>query len=239
MLKRCIFPKEIVEMIMLAVDDAPTYGNFVLCSKHTAAVSRKHLKRRQRELKNILPPLMLRTNLDVALQRANIDRNVNDLDGLTMMVMKKMEIGVEKVMHHSGVTTIHRLGDVVEIETECESKIKFNFEEYVLPKGKFLIPIILLPFVNVEIIGTSKIQYFFFWDDIRTILVNNKFYQKIGDECLVYSHGCSGKQKPAPCLLTENFVHTRRMRQTGICIQNKVFKVVMSKSNPIRHVLFV
>lgn len=223
------FPKDLLEVIMLLIDDPPTYGSFARCSRFTASIARKHLRRRQRELKDLLPPLTLRSNLDTVRERLKIVTVTDNQYGLLgsekfflkdEYVLSNMPIQV----HNGGQLPGYiRQADIVEIHVENDMEILIGGTSYIVTRGILSIPVILIPYHDVVTKSACKIQCFFFsseeHNDIHVLMPS---YQRIGDYVLVYSHGMVYKVDPAykidlkPYQLIEGFHYVKEQRSTGI-----------------------
>jgi hypothetical protein len=212
------FPKEIIEMLMLAVDDPPTYGAFARCSTFTGSVARKHLRIRQRKLKGILPPLMLRANLDTLKQRSKIEHvSANGLTGIHMLV-DGYQVGADPIQDHPG-GVIHRCGDVVEIHADEEMTVSIGGQDYTLTPGRWAIPMICLAFHEVRTKSACKIQFIFLDCDDRSVLCQTQpLFQHLGNNTsLVYMSGMAGERPPHQCSLLDGFNHKKTMRKNGVC----------------------
>lgn len=207
-------------MLMLAVDDPPTYGAFARCSTFTGSVARKHLRIRQRELKYILPTLMLRSNLDVLKQQAKIEHvSANGLTGIRMII-DGYQVGADPIEESPRDDyPLERCGDIVEIHAEEEMKIEIGGANYTLPPGRWAIPLICLVYHGVKTKKTCKIQYFYLNSDERHALGQTRpLFQRVGNTNLVYMDGMGGEKTPHQCSLLDGFNHTKtRMRATGVC----------------------
>jgi hypothetical protein len=200
------FPKEIIEMLMLAVDDPPTYGAFTLCSTLTGSVARKHLRLRQRELKGILPPLMLRSNLDTL--RSKIEHvSANGLTGILMLVRDGYKVGAANPIQDHPGGVIHRCGDVVEIHVDEEMTISIGGQDFTLTPGRWAIPLICLSFHEVRTKSACKIQFIYLDSDERRILCHTQpLFQRLGkNTSLGYMSGMAGEQPPHQCSLLDGF----------------------------------
>lgn len=215
---------------MIAIDDPLTYRSFVLCCSFTAEVARKHLRKRQRELKGILPPLMFRSNLDYLRQNAKVVDFRFGSDVHQALSVNGYDVHFDPVQEHSG-GRISRLGDLVEIITDKEMEITIGGQQCLLTSGRWLIPMFIIVYQDVQTKGACKIQFFYL--NNRDVLHHEPYvYERIGNATFTFRNGLSTNEiQPRSGLETDGFIHTKKMRRTN------VLRFHMSTTKPFRHVL--
>lgn len=207
-MERCFILKDVMVLIHLSVDHAQTYGNMSQTCKFMASNARKHLVRRQRELKGILPPIFLKTYFPFLKK---IDLNSYDEEKDPIIPIDEPELVVKETEQH----VAHR-GDLAVVEFLQPGKITLNGTGVDVEAGCYLIPQINLVFTSVYVQSAHRMQHLLIIDhDRRDTLIRLCLYQRFATEnhfkyfngACGLNHKIDGKQ--------ELFETKKRLERTG------------------------
>ena len=205
-------PKDVIGLIMLMIEHSPTYLNFIVTARFTYEFALKHERRRKRELKGILPPLMLSPTLDFVKDLAVIPRSGES--GIVGLV-KGARVGADPIKEYEG-GCVERRGDLVEITLDEDGVINIEGAAYQVTAGKWWFPLICLTWQSVRVETKCRIQYFYLHSDERHVLaITQGLFTTLGGASIMFTSGMHGVCDPKLGNLWDGHTYTKRMEGTG------------------------
>lgn len=200
-------------MIMMTIDDAISYGNFAVACRFTANIARKYEQRRKRELKCILPPLMIRQTLDFTKSLIS----ENDENGL-VSVYRGSRVAIDASEEQLEYTFISRRGDLAEITFDEDAAIYTNTYMHPVKAGTYWLPVCCLAYTIIQVSTRCRVQYFYLNNYTRRNLysVDLKFFYHIGESSISIRNGVLREEDPSDTKILDGFRYVKTIEKIDL-----------------------